>query len=196
MASKIVGTKAKAKTVEQEVVVNEDVKVEVKAEPKTVKRAEVNRHDVVRVTNCTNTHVYFTSYSGFLIELPAGGTSMNISIEQLQEIANKARGAIQRYEIVPVEVISGNCELKDVYNYVGIASLDVVPNPNYLRELVLSTKADDLQALMSVKKQEFKEAVVVMAVNLFTEGYLNDYQKMNYFKDLTGNSMLFENLSN
>lgn len=186
--NKVVGTKPKATTkteVKEEVVIPEVKEVK-------PKRVEVNRHDMVRVTNCTDSNVYFTSYSGFLIELPAGGTSMNITVEQLQEIANKARTAMQRYEIVPVEVISGDCELQDVYNYVGIANLDIIPDPNYLRDLILNTSAEDIEALLSVKKQEFKEAVVAMAVNLFNDGYLNDFMKMNYFIKLTGNSLLFD----
>lgn len=189
--SKVIGTKPKTATkteVKEEVVTPEVKKIE-EVKPK---RVEVNRHDMVRVTNCTDSNVYFTSYSGFLIELPAGGTSMNITVEQLQEIANKARTAMQRYEIVPVEVISGDCELQDVYNYVGIANLDIIPDPNYLRDLILNTSAEDIEALLSVKKQEFKEAVVTMAVNLFNEGYLNDFMKMNYFIKLTGNSLLFD----
>ena len=63
---------------------------------------------------------------------------------------------------------------------------------NYLRDLILNTSAEDIEALLSVKKQEFKEAVVTMAVNLFNEGYLNDFMKMNYFIKLTGNSLLFD----
>ena len=72
--NKVVGTKPKATT-------KTEVKEEVVTPEVKPKRVEVNRHDMVRVTNCTDSNVYFTSYSGFLIELPAGGTSMNITVE-------------------------------------------------------------------------------------------------------------------
>ncbi len=54
--NKVVGTKPKTTTkteVKEEVVIPE-VK---EAKPK---RVEVNRHDMVRVTNCTDSNVYFT----------------------------------------------------------------------------------------------------------------------------------------
>lgn len=187
---KIVGTKAKVETVEE---VKEVIEEKV-AEKKEIKRAVVNRHDIVRVTNCSNAHVYFTSYSGFMIELPMNGTSVNITVEQLQEIANKARGVLQRFEIVPVEVISGDFELEDLYNYVGIAHLDIVPEIDYIERLVLNTKVDELKSILTAKKQEFKEAVLSKAIELFNNGDLNDFTKLNFFREFTGNHLLFENL--
>lgn len=160
----------------------------------TTKPKMVKREYVVEIMNNSSGIISFNPKMGRPIELHEYGDKEYITIAELQDIKNAGKYLLSEYLILITGIVEGDCEISDVYKYIGVKSFvgDEVIDEKYFDTFILRSKLEDFESVMKNAENGFKSQVVQRSVKLFQDGKFTFFPKMEYLKTMTGNEYLFD----
>lgn len=154
---------------------------------------QVQKNTVVKIVNNSGGRLIFAPRNGRCIELQQNGDFEYVTVEELQNIKNVARGLLTSYDLIPTEIIEGECELSDVIRFLGMQDyFDKITDERYFDSLIKEYSFEDFKNVFTAGNQGIKTQIASRATTLFKENLFSDYQKMEFLKQITGNDMLFE----
>ena len=156
----------------------------------------VQRDFVVEIMNNSSAIITHNPKNGRPILMSEYGDKEYVTVAELQEIKNSGKYLLSEYLLLITNIVEGDCEISDVYKYLGIKSFsgDEVIDERYFDNFLIQSDIEDFETIMNNAENGFKSQVVQRSVNVFKEGKFTFFPKMDYLKNMTGNEFLFENL--
>jgi hypothetical protein len=171
----------------------EEVKLEEKKETKNTKRLITKDTEVVVMNNTKGLFSYDCPKTHDRYEMSDYGDTDTMTIEHLNTMKNQHRTILEKYWILPIEVIDENIELKDVLEYLRIDSLyeNIELDVTFFDDLILKSNVQKFKKSIGEMSKAFIERIAERAIMLFKDGRFADHFKMRAMEELLGNENLF-----
>ena len=180
-----------------EAVVEEAVKVD-------DKKIVVNRREVLKkidktvevvVMNNTNGMLYYPT-KGKDLDIRTGGDTAIMTVEELQEIKNKAKTMFSKFYLVPVDVLDEGITLEEVIVYLGLDSIYNKENINMEEYMdnIIESKPEQFLRYMETLSEEIVEVVAEKIADMYMNDEFDSSRKQLMLCDRIGNPHFFEDL--
>ena len=168
------------------------------------KKIVVNRREALKkidktvevvVMNNTNGILYYPT-KGKDLDIRTGGDTTIMTIEDLQEIKNKAKTMFSKFYLVPVDVIDENITLEEIIVYLGLDSIYNKENINMEEYMdnIIGAKPEQFLRYMETLSVEMIDVIAEKIADMYMNDDFDSSRKQQMLCDRIGNPHFFEDL--
>lgn len=165
-------------------------------------RARVDRDtEVVLMNNTFGRYIHNNPRISMVIDLERYGDEEYVTVGDLRTIANTNKKIFEGFDLVIVDVPSGENTVQEVVEFLGLGKyyadyfMAVGTENGTLTDFVLKTSEEQFERNLNSMDKGLRNKVIDLSIKLFKMKKLRDYGKMEVIQDIVGDDV-FEDAKN
>lgn len=161
-------------------------------------RKKVDRDtEVIVMNNTFGRFIHNNPRMNMVIDLEKYADEEYVTVGDLRTIANTSKKILEGFDLIIVDVPSGENTVKEVVEFLGLGKryedyFEAVGSEDghgSLKDFVLNTTEEQFERNMNAMDKGLRNKVIDLAVKLFKMKKLRDFGKMEVIEDIVGEDL-------
>ena len=170
------------------------------------KRVNIDKNVEVLIVNNSNSRIILNNNKlSTPIDLEEKGDEEYITVGELRTLVNTNRKMFEGFKLIVADILDDDLTLEDLFTFVGLEkayneyfslrpnSKDKSVSTDDIDMFILKSNANRFEEILNGCSVELKHKIIFTAIEIFRDGELNDYAKMQVLRKFTDED-LFDDL--